>query len=156
VILKVAEVTPAHTTPFEEVKAELKQEIATRQAEAEVLDLHDEIEDARAGGATLKEVAERFNLTVASPAAFDRGGTDSAGNTVDLPDASDLISEVFESDVGVENDPLPLGARGFVWFEVTEVTPERDRTLDEVRDKVVERWQADQRKERLAQMAADA
>ncbi len=156
VILKVAEVTPAHTTPFEEVKAELKQEIATREAEAEVLDLHDEIEDARAGGATLQEVADRFNLTISSPAAFDSSGADAEGSKVDLPDARDLISEVFESDVGVENDPLQLGARGFVWFEVAEVTPERDRTLDEVRDRVVEQWQADQRKERLEQMASDA
>ncbi|MBL6432447.1 MAG: hypothetical protein HPM95_20710 [Alphaproteobacteria bacterium] len=77
------------------------------------------------------------------------------GTTVDLPDTADLISDTFESDVGIETDPLQLGRTGFVWFEVTEVVPARDRTLDEVREDVVAAWTAQQRSERLDTMAGE-
>jgi peptidyl-prolyl cis-trans isomerase D len=154
VLLKVAEITEAHQSPVEEVAPELRKEIALRQAQREVLDLHDEIEDARAGGATLQEVAERFSLTLDTPAAFDSAGKDEAGNAVELPDANDLISDVFESDVGIEADMLQLGRDGFLWFEVREVVPARDRTLDEVRQQVVDAWTAQQRTERLDALAS--
>ncbi|MCA1241887.1 SurA N-terminal domain-containing protein [Stappia stellulata] len=155
VVLKIAEITPARKTPYEEVADTLRQEIALRLAEREVLDLHDEIEDARAGGATLTEVAERFSLTLDTPPAFDTAGKAMDGTTVDLPDTADLISDTFESDVGIETDPLQLGRTGFVWFEVTDVVPARDRTLDEVREDVVAAWTAQQRSERLDTMAGE-
>lgn len=156
VILKVAEVDPAHTRAFEEVEGELRTELATVTAEREVLDLHDEVEDARAGGATLEEVATRFNLPLNKLSAFDRSGNDLAGKKVDLPEARDLITEVFESDIGVENDPLPLGRRGFIWFEVAEVTPERDRALEEVRAEVLEKWRTEERAKRLEEISQKA
>ncbi|WP_029057111.1 peptidylprolyl isomerase [Stappia stellulata] len=155
VIVKIAEVTPARKTPYEEVAETLREEIALRLAEREVLDLHDEIEDARAGGATLTEVADRFSLTLDTPPAFDTAGTAMDGTDVDLPDAADLVSDAFESDVGIETDPLQLGRTGFVWFEVTDVIPARDRTLDEVRDRVVAAWTREQRAERLDTMATE-
>lgn len=155
VLLKVAEITEAHQSPLEEVAPQLRREIALRTAEREVLDLHDEIEDARAGGATLQEVAERFSLTLDTPAAFDSAGKDETGTAVPLPDANDLISDVFESDVGIEADMLQLGRNGFLWFEVREVVPARDRTLDEVRQQVVDAWTAEQRRARLDALAAE-
>lgn len=155
VLLKVAEVTEARKTPLDEVSGDLRKEIALRLAEREVLDLHDEIEDARAGGATLTEVAERFSLTLDTPTAFDTAGKDASGAKVTLPDAPDLISDVFESDVGIEADMLQLGRTGFLWFEVREVTPARDRALDEVRTQAVEAWTQEQRAERLDALAAE-
>jgi peptidyl-prolyl cis-trans isomerase D len=155
VLLKVTEITEARKTPLAEVAGELRREIALRLAEREVLDLHDEIEDARAGGATLAEVAERFSLALDEPAPFDTAGKGTDGATVKLPDARDLISDVFESDVGIEADMLQLGRDGFLWFEVREVIPARDRTLDEVRARASEAWIAEQRAERLDLLAAE-
>lgn len=156
VILKVSEVQPARTRPLEEVEDTLRQELAEATAEREVLDLHDEVEDARAGGATLAEVAGRFSLSVEKLAPFDSAGKDKDGSEIKLPEARDFISEVFQSDVGVENDPLQVGRRGFLWFEVEEVTPERDRELGEVRDQVVERWKSGKRAEKLNEIAKSA
>jgi len=155
VLIKVEEVRPARKTPLDEVADDLRTEIAERLAEREVLDLFDEIEDARAAGATVPEVAGRFNLPLETPPAFDMGGRGTDGDPVDLPDVDDLISDVFESDVGIEADPLQLGRSGFVWFEVAEVIPARDRTLDEVRDEVVGAWTQDRRDARLSDLAEE-
>lgn len=156
VIVKVSEVRPARTRPLEDVEDTLRQELAEATAEREVLDLHDEVEDARAGGATLAEVADRFTLELKKLAPFDSAGAVEDGTEAQLPEVRDFISEVFQSDVGVENDPLQVGRRGFLWFEVNEVTPERDRELGEVRDRVVERWKNEERAKKLDGIAKTA
>jgi len=155
VILNVQEILPETTKPFDEVKAEIVQDIAKDQAEREVLDLLDEIEDARAGGAPLDEIGERFSLDVQAPEAFDAEGKSMTGGTVGLPEADGLIAGAFDSDIGIENDVLQLGDRGFLWYEVTKVVPSRDRTLDEVRDDVVAAWKTDELAKRLSETASD-
>lgn len=155
VILNIMEVQPEKTKPFEEVRDEIKAQLAKEAAEREVLDLLDEIEDARAGGALLNEVSERFQLKTQSPEAFDASGKGLDDNKVTLPDADGLVAGVFDSDVGVENDPLQLGDRGFLWYEVTEVIPARDRELAEVRDQVVAAWKKQETEKRLKEKAKD-
>ncbi|NBN77755.1 peptidylprolyl isomerase [Microvirga tunisiensis] len=152
-ILEVAEIQPASTQPFEAVRDEIKADLATRRAEQEVSDLHDEIEDARASGALLGEVASRFGLQPVTIPAVDAAGRDAAGAPVTLPPARDLLAKAFESDVGVENDALALGTRGFLWFDVTAVTPARDRDLSEVRPAVVEAWLQAERTRKLGELA---
>ncbi|MDN3719476.1 hypothetical protein QW131_10265 [Roseibium salinum] len=91
VILNVQEIQPEHTQPFEEVKAGIVQDLSKEQAEREILDLLDEVEDARAGGALLDEIGERFSLPVEAPEAFDSSGKSISGGEADLPDAEGLI-----------------------------------------------------------------
>ncbi|WP_428645953.1 SurA N-terminal domain-containing protein [Roseibium sp.] len=154
-ILNVQEILPESTKPFEEVRDEIVQELAKDQAEREILDMLDEIEDARAGGALLDEVGSRFSLTVTAPEAFDNTGQSMAGSSVDLPDSQGLVAGAFASDIGIENDVLQLGDRGFLWYDVTKVIPERDRSLDEVREAVVAAWKAEELSRRLDERAAE-
>lgn len=155
VLLKVAKIAPAHKTPLAEVADTLRKELAEQAAEREILDLYDEIEDARAGGALLAEVADRFKLKLETSKPFDSAGKAEDGTPAGLPDVASLISEAFESDVGVEADPLQLGRTGFLWFEVKAVTPARDRELDEVRADVVAAWiEAERTKELQARAEA--
>ncbi|MGS4883880.1 SurA N-terminal domain-containing protein [Roseibium sp. MB-4] len=155
VIVNVEEIIPANTTPFADVRDEIVEELALEQAEREILDLLDEIEDARAGGALLDEIGERFSLAVKSTGSFDREGKTTIETDAILPDAEGLIAGAFDSDIGIENDVLQIGNRGYLWYDVTSVTPERDRDLDEVRDQVIAAWKSDQLNERLSQKATD-
>src|SRR5690606_19320109 len=50
------------------------------------------------------------------------------------------LAAAFEADEGIENVPLNVGANGHLFYEVDEIIPARDRTLDEVRDRVVADW----------------
>ncbi|MEP1930453.1 MAG: SurA N-terminal domain-containing protein [Roseibium sp.] len=155
VILNVEELLPEQTTPFEQVKTQIVEDLAREQAEREILDLLDEIEDARAGGALLDEIGDRFNLTVQAPQAFDSAGKSMSSTDVTLPEAEGLVTGVFASDVGIENDVLQIEDRGFLWYDVTKVTPTRDRDLSEVKADVVTAWKADELGKRLDERAAE-
>ncbi len=153
VIVRVTTVEPQIVKPFDEVKADLKKELAEQRAAAEIADQLDVIEDARAGGDTLEDVAAKYGLKILSIPAVDKSGKDDKGNAIaDLPGGTPLVTAAFESDVGNQNDPIGLNP-GYVWFDVTAVTAERDRDLPEVRDQVVAAWKKDQLEKKLTEMA---
>jgi len=154
VILEVVDATIETVQPLAEVEDTLRGEIAREIAAAEIGDLSDAIEDTRAGGASLVEVAERFDLELVTPPPFDFGGSTEDGEAVTLP-ADDLISSAFESDVGLDNNPLRSASGGIVWYDVTAVTAPRLRTLDEIRDTVVTAWR-DARRGEAAEEEAQA
>jgi peptidyl-prolyl cis-trans isomerase D len=155
-ILAASEVTPGTEKTYEEIRDEIRRDIAIRQAAVDVATMRDTVEDARAGGETLTEIAAKHDLELRKVEAIDQEGKDSGGNAVaDLPGGTALISAAFESDIGIENDPLPLADNGVLWFEVTNVTAARDRPLSEVRERVVEAWKKDAVSKRLEQRARE-
>ena len=54
-----------------------------------------------------------------------------------------MVSQAFNSDVGVDNDPISFNG-GYVWYDVVGITPSRERTLDEVKDQVEVKWRDEQ------------
>ena len=154
VIVRVSNIKPEVVKSFDEVKDQLKLEIAAEQAVAEIGDLHDSIEDARAGGAKISEVAGKYGMKLVTIPAVDAEGKDPNGNPVpDLP--ANLLTAAFQTDVGLENDPVQPVRNAYVWYDVTAVTPAHDRTLADVRDKVVVAWKDDQRQKKVAAQADD-
>jgi peptidyl-prolyl cis-trans isomerase D len=140
-LVHVNKIEPQQVKPFADVEAELKHEIALDRAKATITDSTNKVEDELASGARLDEVATKLNLPYRTIDAIDRSGRDPAGNAVaDLPDSPDLLSNAFAAAVGAQNDALQLKGGGYVWYEVAGITPGRDRTLDEVKDKVEARW----------------
>jgi len=156
VILRVAEIKPASVKPFEEVANQIKQELAVQKAGDRLLDVHDAYEDARAGGATLQEAAKQQGLPVTVVDAVDRNGQTPEGKALDkLPESGGLLKAAFEGDPGVEIPSLNLGSEGYLWVEVLDVMPAHDRPLEEVRDKVVADWTAEQLRAVIEKKAAD-
>lgn len=153
VILRVTTIEPAIVESFDDVKDTIKQELAEARAAQEIADQLDVIEDARAGGSTLEEIASNYDLDLVTYPAIDRAGQDADGVLIgDLPNAAELVAAIFESDVGLENNPIALD-QGFAWFEVTSVAAERDRELSEVREKVITAYKADQVDQKLTDVA---
>ena len=64
------------------------------------------------------------------------------------------MSQAFNSNVGVDNDPIQFNG-GYVWYDVLDVTPSRERTLDEVKDQVEAKWRDDQITSRLRTKATE-
>jgi len=150
VIVRVDEVQLEETTPFADVAADIKQEIALELAKKRLIQTFDEVEDARAAGETFEEISAKLKLPLHKIEAVDRSGNDMDGRAVaDLPAANDFLAGVFESDVAIENDAVRSAESGYVWYEVTDITPDRDRALDEVRDAVVTAWKQARIAERL-------
>jgi peptidyl-prolyl cis-trans isomerase D len=155
-------VTVAETVePFEAVRDSIREELAVGDAIDALVEALDRVEDARASGRTLEEAAEAEGLEVQF-ATLDSGGQNEAGELVaDIVDANELLSDVFETEVGVETDPIRLegsnsnpGGEGYLWYEITEIEEARDRTLDEVTERVIADWKEEETSN-LVQATAD-
>src|SRR6516165_2801976 len=153
-LVRVLKIEPEQVRPFQEVAGELKQELATARAKAEVLKIYDKIEDARGEGKSLAEAAESLKLPVRTISAIDRSGRDAGGAPIQLPDQQRLLEAAFTAEVGVERDPLQV-QDGYIWYDVVGITPSRERTLEEVKDQVEQRWREQEIATRLSAKAND-
>ena len=150
VLLQVGKIEPGNQKTYEEVAPQIKREIAENRAKTEIGNMRDKFEDERAAGSTLAEVAKKLSLNSRTIDAIDRSGRGLDGKPIaDLPTTADAIGAAFGSDVGVDNDPLQLTNGGYLWYDVTGITPARERTLDEVKDQVETRWRDDEIGKRL-------
>ena len=147
-LIHVVKIEPEQIRPLAEVAPEIKKAIGAERAKSQILSVYDKIEDVRSEGHTLAEAAESLKLK-ARTVELDRSGHDPAGQAVaDLSDPGRLLAAAFTSEVGVDADPLQVEG-GYVWFEVAGVTPSRERSLEEVKDKVEANWREDEIAKRL-------
>ena len=154
VLVQVLKIEPEQVRPLEQVAGELKQELAAARAKSEIFDLYNKIEDARAEGKSLAEAAANLKLEARTIEAIDRSGRDAAGTPVKLPDAEQLLPTAFSTDIGVERDPLQF-QDGYIWYDVTGISPSRERSLDEVKDLVETRWREQEIATRLDTKATE-
>ena len=156
VLLRVTEIKPEIVKPLTEMSDEIRKQLAVGEATRILLDAHDSYEDARAGGATLEDAAAKLNLKVVTVDAIDRQALRPDGKIVDdLPESSELLKQAFETEVGIENPAINIGSTGYVFFEVQAITPARDRTIEEVHDKVVADWKSADAEKRLDAKAGE-
>ncbi|MCA1967627.1 MAG: SurA N-terminal domain-containing protein [Rhizobium sp.] len=147
VILRVTNIKEGRTRTLDEVKEEIREALAEAAAMEDIATVHDQFEDLRAGGSTLEEAATQLNLKPVIVKASDRNGKDeNEADVPNLPERDALLAEVFQTDVGVEALPVNIGNDGFIWLEVKDIVAERDRTLEEVREKATADWTSEQQK----------
>ncbi len=153
-LIRVTAIEPGAVTPLAEVEDRLRQDLATRLSRQSVNDLYDQVEDERAGGSTLEEVAEKLSLpyrVIDGISEFARAPDGSA--ITDVPNLPEVLRETFLSDIGVENSPLRAEGDAWVFFDVLGITEARDRTLDEVREEAIAAWKAQATEDRIREFA---
>jgi peptidyl-prolyl cis-trans isomerase D len=154
VIVRVSEINPTSVEPYEEVAEQIRRELALVEANDVLLDIHDAYEDARAGGQTMQEAASAQKLEMRTIDMVDAEGLDPEGNpATEVEELEELLSSAFEADERVDNPPINAADTGFIWYEVDGITPSRDRTLDEVRDRVEKDWIAQETARRIEGLA---
>jgi peptidyl-prolyl cis-trans isomerase D len=154
-LVKVGKIEPGVTPTYESVAAQIKKEIATERARAKVNEIQNKMEDERSGGANVVEASQKLGLTPVTIDAVDRSGRAPDGQPVaNIPRGLDVVSQAFNSDVGVDNEPIQF-AGGYAWYDVLGVTPSRERSLDEVRTQVEAKWREDQISNRLRTKATE-
>ena len=143
-LVKVGKIEPGVTPTYESVAAQVKKELATERARAKVNEIQNKMEDERCGGASVVEASQKLGLTAVTIDAVDRSGRTPDGQPVaNIPRGLDVVSQAFNSDVGVDNEPIQFDG-GYVWYDVLGITPSRERPLDEVRSQVEAKWREDQ------------
>jgi peptidyl-prolyl cis-trans isomerase D len=154
-LVKTGKIEPGVEPSYEGVASNLKKEIAVERARKSAAELRDKMEDERGGGASVVEAAQRLGLAAVTVDAVDRSGRLPNGQLVtNIPRGLDVVSQAFNSDVGVDNDPISFNG-GYVWYDVLGITPSRDRSLDEVKDQVEAKWHEDQIASRLRTKATE-
>ncbi|RAI36857.1 SurA N-terminal domain-containing protein [Rhodoplanes serenus] len=152
-ILRVTKIEPGHATPLEEIAPQIRKDLAVERARASLAELRDKVEDELAAGQRLDEIAAKLKLPVQAIPAVDRSGRTPDGQPVALPKDVDVLGPAFSTQVGLENEAITLPGGGYVWYEVAGVTPSRERTFEEVKERVAERWRNDEIAARLTAKA---
>jgi peptidyl-prolyl cis-trans isomerase D len=113
------------------------------------------MEDERGGGAGVLEAAQKLGLAAVTIDAIDRSGRLLNGQlATNIPRGLDVVSQAFNTNVGVDNDPIQFNG-GYVWYDVLDIIPSRERTLDEVKDQLEAKWRDDQITTRLRAKATE-
>jgi peptidyl-prolyl cis-trans isomerase D len=155
-LVKVTKIEPEKVRPFADVKSDIKHDLALARVRGDVADLHDKVEDERAGGAGLDEIGQKLKLPVRKLDTIDRSGRGTDGKMVaDFPNAQELLNGAFSADVNAETDPIQTSGGGLIWYEVNAIDPSRDRRLDEVKDRVVSSWRDSQIADRVTAKATE-
>jgi peptidyl-prolyl cis-trans isomerase D len=161
VLLRVSSIEPERIRPFEEVAAEIRRELSLVKARDRLAELHDSIEDQRAGAKPLAEIAKDKGLALRAIGPVDAqlrdkaGAANGGGTLSDLPSTTELAAALFRSEPGADNEPLRLRDGGYIWFDVSAVEAGRERRFDEVGDMVLAQWQADETATRLSALARE-
>jgi peptidyl-prolyl cis-trans isomerase D len=155
VLVRVTKIEPASQKPFEEVRDEVRAELARERARSEVTVVHDTIEDQRASAKPLAEIARDRGLTLQPVPAVDRSGRDKNGTVVDLgPERDAILTAAFRGDVGADIEAVSYrDGSGYAWLDVTGIEPAHDRPLEDVRDRVAEEWRREETSRALAEKA---
>src|SRR5262245_11461035 len=156
VLLQVGKIEPGEEKSYEQLAGQVKNEIAESRIKTERGNLRDKIEDERAAGSTLAETARKLGLKATTIEAVDRSGRGPDGKPVGgLAETPNVVSAAFATDMGVDTEALQLPNGGYLYFDVTGVTPSRDRTLEEVKDQVGAGRREDEIARRLQAKADD-
>lgn len=159
IIVRVAKIEPGETTSFDKAKVDIKHDIAMQRARDTLFDMHDKIENERASGARLDEIAAKLKLSVTTTPAVDKTGIADMGNSpiangsVAQPVEPAVLEDAFQAEQGTDNEPIQLPNHNWVWFEVDQIIPERERPLSEVRKQVEEQWLENQQRIALSEKA---
>lgn len=149
VLVRIADIVPGKQRPYEEVKNEIRDRLADERASQEIQTLHEKVESERSAGKSLKEIGESLKLPFYEIAELDRTGKTGAGKpAIDRAEAGKVAEAAFNGATGVEAEATDLGDGGYVWADVLGVTPEKQKTFEEVKEEVkAGAIEADRRKE---------
>ena len=136
-LLKATKVTAAKQPSLTDVKDELTQRLQVEKAKAQLQQVYNDVEDARAQSMKFEDIAKKtgLNLTVLPPISASAQGQD--GKDLGATAKADVLKAIFSSDVGVESDAIG-GSDGYTWYDVRSVIPSALKPLEQVRNQLIQ------------------
>ena len=153
-IFRVVDVEQPSVASFEEVRPKIEKELAAHSGDKALNDLANKFQDALAGGSSLAEVARDNKLKVLSVGPIDaKGNTPENIKATDLPDLDRFLETSFKTED--KSESAMITSKGGIYYivRVEKLTPERLRSLDEVKGLLATGWQKQERDKRLAELA---
>ncbi len=148
--VKLTDIIAPVSVTYESVREQVRDELARVDAADALNDAVSAFEDARSAGSAVADAARAARLSVIEIPAVDSQGRDDKGAPVSYFEGQDdLLASAFETVEGESSDFMPGPDGADVAVAVAAVTPERTRTLDEVRPAVIEAYYARERTRRF-------
>ncbi len=145
-LIRMNAVLPAQETTFQEVRDELKAELAADRARRLIGESMSNIRDKLAAGATLEDLADETQMELGQIRYFDGQDQGIAGYEA-------FRAAATEAAVGDFPEIIELEDGGIFALRVDEVIAPQKRPLAEVRDEVVALWQQQETTRRLRDRA---
>ncbi|PPD28684.1 MAG: peptidylprolyl isomerase [Hyphomicrobium sp.] len=155
VLIRATEIQAGKEAILDEVKDRVRDKLAKAKARLDASKLHDGVDDNRAAGKTLKDIAGILNIPLLEVAAADKANkTPDGKQAIDSPDGEKIMRAGFEAQIGVERDPVELTDGGFAWVELLANTPETQKPFDIVKAEVKMLYMDTERKKAMAELSA--
>ena len=144
-LVDVAAITPAEVVPFEDARAELAIDLQREAALDIAPELAGEMDDLRAGGMTLEEIAKEMDLPLMKADGVAQDGDGGDGFAAD----PEFLAELFAAEDGEERDIIETAEGAFFVLRLDGVEEAALRPLSEVRALVETGWRVQQMRESL-------
>ena len=152
VIFKTSSITPATASTLEDVRTQLRTDIAIEDAQYKIIELAEQAEDQLSEDASIEDIAESLQLKVRTVTSLNRSGFDQYGNAVQsLPPSRSFYDSVFSREPGEFAQVEETESGGYFVVRVDEVTPPALKSFDSVKNQA----KAAVMSERRGQAAAD-
>jgi peptidyl-prolyl cis-trans isomerase D len=148
-VIRVNKIEPGKVTPFDEVKGKLESELKAQLAPDLLIKLVTDFERSLGKTQSMAASAQEFNLKIHTIENVDARGQDPGGKpVVSGPAAAELVQAAFATRESSESQLLETPKGEYFVVRTDRVTPARTPALSEVEARVVEAWQADERRKR--------
>lgn len=155
VLLRVTEINPGRTRTLDEVRGEIEERLALDDAMDRLAKVHDQIDEERLEGKSAKEVAAKHpSVQLVTFDAIDASNQSPDGKTViDSPDSALIVQSLFARRAGTDGEAIHISNGGYAWIDLGKVTPQRQKTFEEVKDEVVKLWREQETSNAIAEYA---
>jgi len=148
-VIRINKIEPGKVTPLDEVKGKIEAELKNQLAPDLLIKLVTDFDRSLSKSQSMVTSAQDFNLKVHTVENVDARGQDPSGKQVIAgAAASELVQTAFATREGNESQLMDTPKGEYFVVRTDRVTPSRIPALSEVEPKVVDAWQADERRKR--------
>ncbi|WP_133140083.1 SurA N-terminal domain-containing protein [Legionella genomosp. 1] len=137
-IFKLIDYKPAQLKPFEQVKAQIADQMITELSQARYAQLLEQLTDlSYQSPDSLSPVADELKLTIEKSEPLTRGG-----DNTEIGKNKQIVNTAFSHDVmelGNNSEPIQLDSDSVIVLRVKKHTAASEKPLNAVRDEIIER-----------------
>ena len=135
-LIYVNEIISEKEIKIEEIKDQIIIDIQKDKAKDKVYSLYGEIEDLRAGGKTLEEIAEEKSLSIESFKNINDVGQRMDGSIIKNPSLEELINLIFLNDVDEDLEPYEDSEGNLNFFRIDNINYSQQIPLNEAMENI--------------------
>ena len=131
-LIYVNEIISEKEIKIEDIKDQIITDIQKDKAKDKIYNLYGEIEDLRASGKTLEEIAEEKSLLIESFNNINDVGQRIDGSMIKNPSLEELINLIFLNDIDEDLEPYEDNEGNLNFFRINNINYSQQIPLDEV------------------------